>query len=185
MRSAFFSLATLAVVLAAQAQIACTRQIAMDMPMPIAGGAVALCPFVLALSVAAAVLTVRAIAAGVVVRLPFAKTCASVLAFGTLGVGALIGLDGTAPAGLGGWFVLAAVIVATALSATVVAVGLVHCAIELTHRIVVAVDDITYVASRAVAPLHVNRRLCPATAGPRVPLLAARRGLRAPPLTVR
>jgi hypothetical protein len=202
---AFLALATLAIVLAAQAQIACTRQIAMAMPdmpgmdmstmaMP-SGGVVSLCPIVLALSVAAILLTLntavlllldpeRAVLsrslAAFVVRLPFATTSASIFALGAGAVGTMMAIDGNEPAGLTGWLSLLGIVLAAALAAAIIAVGLGRCVIALTRRIVLAFERALCVLRRALIASAVPRHRW-AALRPAVPVLAVCRGLRAPP----
>lgn len=157
---AFLALATLAVVLAAQAQIACTRQITvgtampsmpgMDMSaMPMTDGAISLCPIVLVLSITAVVLTLNAAVllvldpergavsralADFVVCLPFAKTCGAILGLGAGAVGTMMAIDGTTPSGFVGWSSLGAIVVATAVAAAVIAFALGRFVIALTRR---------------------------------------------------
>lgn len=208
---AFLALATLATVLAAQAQIACTRQVSVGLPMaampgmdmnsmPMTGGAVSLCPVVLVLSIAAIALTLNAIVvllldrgrdavgrplARYVVRQPFARTCACILTLGAGAVGTMMAIDGNVPQGPAGWFSLAGIVLATAVAATTIAIGFGRCVIALTRRIAIAFEREIRIVPRAVAAPHVNRRDCMAFAPLRIPLLAACRGLRAPPLVVR
>jgi hypothetical protein len=201
---AFLALATLSIVLAAQAQIACTQQIsvAMSMPgmnmstMPMQGATVSLCPIVLALSIAAVLLTLNATAlllfdperravsrslAIFVVRLPFAKTCASILALGAGAVGTMMAIDGNAPSGPDGWLSLLGIVLATAFAAAIIAVGLGRCIIAVTHRIAIAFERELAIVRRDFAAAYIDRCQRFAIARPCIPLLAARRGLRAPP----
>jgi hypothetical protein len=203
---AFLALATLATLFAAQAQIACTRRISVAMPdMPgmdmsggPTGGALSLCPIVVMLSAAATILTLNAFAllltsrnrgavsrglALFVMRLPFAGACATTLAFGAGAVGTMMALDGTAPDGAIGWLCLGAIILASGVAATLVAFGIGRFVLAITRRIVIALEREIQISRSADA--HVRRRIGAAPPARRVPLLAAYRGLRAPPQTVR
>jgi hypothetical protein len=199
---AFLALASLATLLAAQAQIACTRQVSLAMPdmpgMNMGGGPISLCPIVLMLSAAAMILTANAFAllltqrnrgavsralATFVVRLPFAGACATTLAFGAGAVGSMMVLDGTAPSGAIGWLCLGAVVLATGVAATLVAFGIGRLILAITRRIAVALEREVQVSRCADAQVRRRSDAVPLTRC--VPLLAACRGLRAPPQIVR
>jgi hypothetical protein len=208
---AFLTLATLATVLAAQAQIACTRQVSvglsmaampgMDMSsMPMASGALSLCPVVLVLSIAAIALTLNATAvllldrgsdavsrplAQYVVHQPFARTCACILALGAGAVGTMMAIDGNVPQGPAEWLSLGGIVLATAVAATVIAIGFGRCVIALTRRIAIVIEREIRIARRAIVAAHVDRRRHISLVQRRLPLLAACRGLRAPPPIVR
>jgi len=208
---AFLTLATLAAVLAAQAQIACSHQVSVGLPMaampgmdmssmPIAGGAVSLCPVVLVLSIAAIVLTLNATAvllldrgcdavsrplAQYVVRQPFARTCACMLTLGAGAVGTMMAIDGNVPQGPAGWLSLGGIVLATAVAATVIAIGFGRCVIALTRRVAIVFDREVRIVRRAIDAAHVDRRRRMSLVQRRLPLLAACRGLRAPPPVVR
>jgi hypothetical protein len=197
-------------VLAGQAQIACTRQISIgmsmrDMPgmdmstlaMP-AGGAISLCPVVLALTIAAVLMTLNAAVwllldpesaaasrslAGFVVRLPFATTCASIFALGAGGVGTMMAIDGNEPAGVAGWLSLLGIVLGTAIAAAIIAVGLGRCVIALTRRIALAFERELFIVSRAFME-YVGTRYRAVAVRPYIPVLAACRGLRAPPFVL-
>jgi hypothetical protein len=202
---AFLALATLAIVLAAQAQIACTRQIAVSMPdmpgmdmstmaMP-SGGALSLCPIVLALTIAAVLLTLNATVlllldperaavsrslAGFVVKLPFATTCAGIFALGAGAVGTMMAIDGNEPTGPAGWLSLLGIVLAATLAAAIIAVGFGRCVIALTRKIVLAFERALCVVDRAFIA-YVGPRDRGTALRPSIPVLAACRGLRAPP----
>ena len=202
---AFLATAALAIVLAAQAQLACTREMTMTMP-PMAGmdmtggGVLMLCPIVLVLGIAAALLTANAFALIAsdphrtitgralvrrYARLPFAHTAGAAIALGSGAVAAMMAVDGSTPGGLGGWLALGGIIVAVAVAVTVIALGSVRGLAALTRRIVVALVAELHRDRRAVALPAFTHRLRAAQAAYRVPLLAARRGLRAPPSVLR
>jgi hypothetical protein len=203
--AAFLALTSLAIVLAAQARIACTRKISIGMPdmpgmdmssMPMPGGAaISLCPIVLALAIAAVLLTLNATVlllldperaaasrslAGFVVRLPFAATCSSIFGLGAGAVGVMMAIDGNEPAGIAGWLSLLGVVLATALAAAIVAVGLGRCVIALTRRLVLAFELALCIVPRAFL-VYFGPRVGTFSAGPSILLMAACRGLRAPP----
>lgn len=208
---AFLTLATLATVLAAQAQIACTRQVSIGLPMgampgldmnslPMTGGVISLCPVVLVLTITAIALTLNATVvllldrgrdavsrplARYVVRQPFARTCACILTLGAGAVGTMMAIDGTIPQSSAGWLSLGGIILATAVAATTIAIGLGRCIIAITRRIAIALEREIRILRRAVVAAHVDRCYCMALAPLRIPLLVACRGLRAPPLVVR
>jgi hypothetical protein len=204
---AFLTLATLATVLAAQAQIACTRQVSLGIPMaampgmdmnsmPMTGGAISLCPVVLVLSIAAVALTLNALAvllfdrgrialARYAARQPFGRACGCILALGAGAVGTMMAIDGNVPQGAGGWLSLGGIVLATAVAATTIAIGFGRCVIALTRRITIVFERELRIAPRTAAAPHVDRRRRMGPAQLRMPLLAACRGLRAPPLVVR
>jgi hypothetical protein len=197
---AFLATAALTVLLAAQAQLACTRQMVMSMPagmppmpMPAATGSLALCPVVLILGIAAALLTIYGVASlvadphrGATGRalmrryssIPLRIVAGAVLALGSVSVGSMMALDGSTPSGISGWLLLAGIVAGIAFATSVTGFAIVRAILTLSRR----------VALVAVAERHVLRRgvlvpafVRPVTIVPRVPLLAARRGLRAPP----
>jgi hypothetical protein len=210
--SAFLASAALAVLLAAQAQLACTRQIVMPiragmaemhmahtMAMP-AANVLSLCPVVVALALAAVILTAWSAAAFVadphrrtagrvllrdVARLPLRTIAGSVLVAGSSAVALMIAADGSAPAGIGGWLLLAAVVTAVAISAATCAAGFVRAALALSQRVVLVIAASLTQRSRDTRIPGFNLYLRPRAAAHPVPPLAARRGLRAPPLPIR
>jgi hypothetical protein len=206
---AFIATAVLAIVLAAQAQLVCSHAMLVAMPamagMEMAGMAtgattVALCPVVLILGIAAALLTANAI--GLVLadphrasstrtlarrcaQLPVVTTAGTVIALGSAAVGTMMALDHSTPAGIAGWLLLAGIIAAIAVSTSVIAVAAARVTLALTRRIAVAIACAIALLRPAVpAPVpcrnDARRRIAH-----RVPLLAARRGLRAPPFRLR
>jgi hypothetical protein len=208
---AYLTLATLATVLAAQAQIACTRQVSvglsmaampgMDMSsMPTASGALSMCPVVLVLSIAAITLTLNATAvllldrgsdavrrplARYVVRQPFARTCACILALGAGAVGTMMAIDGNVPQGPAEWLSLGGIVLAAAVAATIIAIGFGRCVIAFTRRIAIVFEREIRIVRRAIRAAHVDRSQRISLVLRRLPLLAACHGLRAPPPVVR
>lgn len=199
---AFLATAALTVLLAAQAQLACSRQVVVSMPgmeMPDSSG-VALCPIALVLGLAAAILTAAAAATLVsdphrrvtgraLVRryaaFSFARAAGTVLALGSGSVGLMIVVDGNAPAGAASWLLLAGMVVAVAFATTLAAFVSVRAMRALGDRLAVALARELAVLERgALVPAFAPHPSSAATAH-RVPLLAARRGLRAPPLSAR
>jgi len=197
---AFFALAALSVVLAAQAELACTRRMVMSMPgmeMPAASGGIALCPIVLALGLAAAMLTAaavtllaadphRRVTARVLARryagASFPVAAGAVLALGSGAVGLMIAVDGRTPSGYAGWLVLASIVIAVTLATTLTAFTGVHALAALGGRIaLVLAREVALLGRAALGPAFVCRSRAAVTVH-RVPVLAARRGLRAPPL---
>lgn len=204
---AFLATAALSVLLAAQAQLACSRHVVMTMPdgmpgmeMPASSGAISLCPIVLVLGLAAAFLTAYAVATltfgphrratrRALVRsyahLPLHVIAGSVLALGSASVGLMMAVDGTTPAGFYGWLLLAGIVLAVAFAAALAGLGIMRAILALGERIaLVLAAELHVLRRRALVPSFAQRRPA-APAGHRVPLLAARRGLRAPPLSVR
>jgi hypothetical protein len=201
---AFLALATLATVLAAQALIACTRQVSLGIPMaampgmdmssmPMTGGAISLCPVVLVLSIAAVALTLNALAvllfdrgrialARYAARQPFGRTCGCIVTLGAGAVGTMMAIDGNVPQGLGGWLSLGAIVVGAAVAATTIAIGFGRCVIAFTRRIAIAFERALRIAPRTVdAGLRAQRLASLSLNLNSVCLLASGRGLRAPP----
>jgi hypothetical protein len=200
---AFLATAALSVLLAAQAELACGRQIVMSMPgmeMPAGSGGVALCPIVLALGLAAAILTAAAVAAlaadpnrrltgRVLVRryaaFSFPLAASAVLALGSGSVGLMIAVDGSTPSGAAGWLVLAGIVVAVTLATTLTAFAFVRALAALGGRVaLILARELALLGRGALVPVFVYR-FRGALAAHRLPVLAARRGLRAPPLSAR
>jgi hypothetical protein len=211
---ALLTLAVLAMLLAAQTSLACTDKIA----LPIAAGAMPMmpgmdmssmqspggsgmmiCPIVLALIVASALLTLAAIGllwrdphraltrrtlAGALAHLPPARTAAILLCGGAISVVAMMGLEHSTPPALPVCAMLVALLVACALTATVVGIVAGRIALALGQRLIVALVAVVAYAADA-GPLHVQRLPPRVDFGYAVPVLAAGRGLRAPPLFVR
>jgi hypothetical protein len=200
---AFLATAALSVLLAAQAQLACSRQMVMTMPgmeMPASSGVIALCPIVLLLGLAAAFLSAYAVATlafgphrratgRALVRryaqLPLHAVGGSVLALGSGSVGMMMALDGSTPAGLSGWLLLAGIVIAVAFATALAGLGVVRALLALGDRIAfVLAAEVQVLRRGALVPAFTHRPRA-ATAARRVPLLAARRGLRAPPFSGR
>jgi hypothetical protein len=206
------SSAVLAMVLAAQTSLACTDKVALPIPasaMPMmpgmdmsamgdSGGAMMICPIVLGLIIASALLTLsaftllwcdphRALTQRRIVRLlaglPVLRTAVAVSAAGTAAVAAMLCLEHSVPA-LPVCAMLVALLVACALGATFLAIVGGHLAIAFGRRLMLAIVAAFARMLDAVAPPAL--RFVPAVAaGHTVPLLAAGRGLRAPPAFVR
>lgn len=211
---AFTATALLAIVLAAQAQLVCSHEMIVAMPaismpgmagmeMPPASSvtnALALCPIVLILGIAAAVLCANALAliifdphrsttgrtlARRISRLSLTTTATTLLALGSTAVGIMMAIDRSTPTGVTGWLLLAGIVVGIAVAASVIAAGTARCALALTRRLAVAIAYVfAALAPPVPVPVYARHDLGARTAH-RVPALAARRGLRAPPHTVR
>jgi hypothetical protein len=97
----------------------------------------------------------------------------------------MMAIDGNVPQGAGGWLSLGGIVLATAVAATTIAIGFGRCVIALTRRITIVFERELRIAPRTAAAPHVDRRRRMGPAQLRMPLLAACRGLRAPPLVVR
>lgn len=215
---AFFAAATLAMLLAAQTQLVCTRQMVLQLPgssmpgmsgmgdmagmgasMPMAPG-IALCPVVLVLALAAgllaataAVMLVRAGEAQAVRRslvracagMPLGSVSGLILALGSAAVGTLIAVDGTAPAGPAGWVAVAAILVATALAIGILTQAVGRFALALARGLARSLALGRRLGRIRVRGPHraldAGRHDLRAVCSP----LAARSGLRAPPLPVR
>jgi hypothetical protein len=209
---AFVATALLATVLAAQAQLICSHEMIMAMPgMPAmdmngmagmgpAGSTVALCPVVLVLGIAAALLCANAAAllvfdrhraltgrtlARICARLPLASTALTVLTLGSAAVGSMMAIDRSIPPNAPGWLQLAAIVAGIAVAATVVAIGAARCALALTRRIAVAIACAIEILTPRVPAAAFRRAERVALVARRAPVLAARRGLRAPPFSAR
>lgn len=206
--AAFIATAVLAIVLAAQAQLVCGHALHVEMAAAMPGmdmsgtataaapATLALCPVVLILGIAAALLALNAftliafdphrtttarILARRCARLPLAGTAATVVACGSIAVGIMMTIDRSTPAGPAGWLTLAGVIAAIAVATAVIAIVTARCGLAFTRRLAVA---LAAVIERFVPtpPVPAYARLSRAgRTAHRVPLLAARRGLRAPP----
>ena len=201
-------------LLAAQTSLACTDKIALPIKpgaMPMMPGmdmssmqspgqsGLMICPIVLALIIASAVLTFAAIAllwhdphraltqrtiAGALARLPPARTAATLLLGGTSAVAAMLGLEHSTPPALPVCAMLVALLVLCALAATGIGIVAGRIALALGRRLIVAlVAALDYTAG--TGPVHVHRLSPRVDFGHAVPVLAAGRGLRAPPSFVR
>jgi hypothetical protein len=211
---ALLSSAVLAMLLAAQTSLACTDKIA----LPVAAGAmqmmpgmdmssmqapgqsmIMICPIVLALIVASALLTLAAIAmlwrdphraltqrtiAGALAQLPPARTAVTLLLGGASAVTAMLALEHSAPPALPVCALLVALLVLCALVATVTGIVAGRVALALGRRLIVALVAAVAYAAEA-GSLHVQRLVPVVDFGHAVPVLAAGRGLRAPPSFVR
>ena len=211
---ALLTAAVLAMLIAAQTSLACTDKIALPLAagsMPMMPGmdmssmqapgqsAIMICPIVLALILASALLTLAAIAmlwrdphraltqrtiAGALAQLPPARTAATLLFGGASAVVAMLGLEHSTPPALPVCAMLVALLVLCALAATVAGIVAGRIALALGRRLIVAlVAAVAYAAD--ASSLHVQRFAPLVDFGHSVPVLAAGRGLRAPPSFVR
>jgi hypothetical protein len=195
-------------LLAAQLSLAaCTDKIAMPMmpgmDMTAMQGpgqpALMICPIVLALIVASAALTLAALGmlwrdphraltrrtiAGTLAHLPPARTAAVLLCGGASAVAAMLVLEHSTPPALPVCAMLVALLVACALAATGLGIVAGRIALALGRRLIVALAAVVAYAADA-GPLHVQRLPPRIDFGYAVPVLAAGRGLRAPPSFVR
>ena len=170
------------------------------MDLPEASGGIALCPIVLALGLAAAILSA---AAAAVLRFDphqrstgralvrryagssFSLAAGTVLGLGSGSVGLMIAVDGTTPAGAGGWLMLAGIVVAVTFATTLAAFAGLRAIAAFGDRLALVVArELAVLARGALVPVFAHRQRSIVTAH-RVALLAARRGLRAPPLAAR
>ncbi len=211
---ALLSSAVLAMLLAAQMSLACTDKIALPIDpgaMPMMPGmdmstmaspgqsALMICPIVLVLIVASALLTLTAIAmlwrdphraltrrtiAGSLAHLPPARTAAVLLLGGASAVVAMLGLEHSTPPALPVCAMLVALLVSCALAATVLGIIAGRIALALGRRLIVAIVAAIAYAAEA-GELHVRRLPPLVDFGYAVPVLATGRGLRAPPSSVR
>lgn len=208
--AALLTSATLAMVLAAQMSLACTDKVAVPlasdvlnampgMDMTTASAPVMVCPIVLVLIVVSALLSAfaaamlwrdphRALAqrdlAQTLARLPLAPTAGCVAFAGSSAVGAMIWLERSGLPALPVCAMLAALLFGCALAATLCAIAAGRIAIAFGHRLMLAIVAAIARAGDAVAP--PAQQLVPVLAAAHaVPLLAAGRGLRAPPSFVR
>jgi hypothetical protein len=211
---ALLTSAVLAMLLAAQTSLACTDKIALPInpgAMPMMPGmdmssmqspgqsALMICPIALALMIASAVLTFAAIAilwrdphraltrrtiAGALAHLPPARTAATLLLGGASAVAAMLGLEHSTPPALPVCAMLVALLVLCALAATGLGIIAGRIALALGRRLIIAlVAAVGYAAG--TRPVRVHRLSPRVDFGHAVPVLAAGRGLRAPPSFVR
>lgn len=203
-------------LLAAQTSLTCTDKIALPMApgaMPMMPGmdmpgmdmsspgqsALMICPIVLALIIASALLTLAAIVmlwrdphravtrrtiAGALAHLPPARTAAVLLIGGATAVVAMLGLEHSTPPALPVCAMLVALLVLCALAATALGIAGGRIALALGRRIIVALVAVVARAADA-GPLHVQRLPPRVDFGYAIPVLATGRGLRAPPSFVR
>jgi hypothetical protein len=206
---ALLTSATLAMVLAAQMSLACTDKVAVpvadDMMSAMPGmamaahGPVMVCPVVLILIVVSALLSAcaaamqwrdphRALAQReflqTLARLPPARTAGTLALAGTSAVGTMIWLERSGPPALPMCALLAALLFACALAATLCAIAFGRVAVAFGRRLILAIAGAIARASDVPAPF-ARQRVPVVARGHGVPLLAAGRGLRAPPLFVR
>jgi hypothetical protein len=201
---AFLAGAALSVLLAAQAQLACTRQMVMTMPagmppmaMTADTGTLALCPVVLVLGLAAVLLTLYAGASFVAdphrsvtrralirryARIPLHTAAGAVLAIGSGSVASMMALDGSTPSGISGWLLLGGIVAGVALATSVAGVAIVRTILAFSRCVAMVLAAERHVVRRGVPAPALARRTAAPTVVHRVPLLAARRGLRAPPI---
>ena len=206
-----------AIVLAAQAGLSfCGNRVAVPMPadamasmpgMNMTGGAqiqagshaMMICPVVLVLIVASALLALGAIAllwrdpnrrlarhtiVNELARLPLGRTAGGLLLAGSAAVALMLALDGAGPPALPACALLAALLVACSLSAALLSIFAGRVALAFGRRLMLAIVAAISAVTDAAEPCIP--RLVPVVAGGHaVPLLAAGRGLRAPPLFVR
>jgi hypothetical protein len=96
----------------------------------------------------------------------------------------MMAIDGNVPQGAGGWLPLGGIVLATAVAATTIAIGFGRCVIALTRGITIVFERELRIAPRTADAPHVDRRHRMVLAL-RISVLAAGRGLRAPPLVSR
>jgi hypothetical protein len=207
---ALLSSAVLAMVLAAQTSLACTDKVAIPVPaaMPgmdmsaapgALGQALMICPLVLALSAVSALLILGAVALLwrdphraltqrsiwlALARLPPSRTAVTVALAGGIAVAAMLWLDRSGPPALPICALLVAVLVLCSLTATAACIAFGRIAVALGRRVMLAI--VAAIARTSASPAarcfeFADRIAC--SAG--VCLLAAGRGLRAPPSFVR
>jgi hypothetical protein len=169
------------------------------MPAMPAGHALMICPIVLALIAGSALLAGAALVVvwrdphrglarrGIVsalAALPPLRTAASLIALGACAFGAMAVADGAAAPGLPTLAALATLLVACSIAATLLSIVAGRVALACGRRLWLAI--VAAIASAPGAPAPPCLRLVPAGAllAP-VSLLAAGRGLRAPPLVLR
>jgi hypothetical protein len=208
------SLAVLGVVLAAQTSLSCTDKLAVPVPdtmaampgmdmtamqSPLGHAAMLICPVVLGLIAASALLVAAAAViwwrdphralfqrsfVAAVAGLPALRATAGVAVMGAAALAAMLRLEGETLPALSACAMLVALLVGSALVATVCAIACARIAIAFGRRLMLAIVEAIGLAGRAAAPRFAG------IAAPRISayctrLLAAGRGLRAPPLFVR
>jgi hypothetical protein len=197
-------------VLAAQTSLACTDKVAIPVPeamppmpgMEMAGPvgqALMICPIVLALSVASALLILAAAVllwrdphravtrhsiCWALASLPPSRTAVAVALAGGGAVAAMLWLDRSGPPALPICALLVAVMVLCSLTATAAGIAFGRVAMTLGRRLMLAI--VAAIARASVSPAarcfeFAGRTVCSAGTC----LLAAGRGLRAPPSFVR
>jgi hypothetical protein len=197
-----------AIALAAQSGLAfCDNRVAMPsmpgmdmstMPGMTGGQGVMICPVVLVLILSSALLAAgaiavlwrdphRALARREIVRalasLPPLRSAGAVMLLGGGALATMRAVDGTGGAGPAACATLALLLAGCSLAAVLFSIVAGNVLLAFGRRLVLAIA--AAIASAGDAPPRVQR-LVPAVAGPRAgALLAAGRGLRAPPSTVR
>ena len=213
--AALLATAVVAIAMAATSGLAlCRHQVALsmpmampvDMPMPdmpaAAPGIVDLCPVVMGLLVLALSLAAWAVVAlaldrhRAVVRhrffallagLPIVRSVAALAAVSTLPIGLIIAVDAGGPASTEGWLLLTAFVAGGAVLATLAAVFGARCVLGLGRRLILRIAAARVPARRRLRPaaIHDREPVSSASAHGDVCVLAAGRGLRAPPLLAR
>jgi hypothetical protein len=211
---ALLSFAVLAIVLTAQTGLAfCGNRVALPGPMAddMPGMAMValpnaapdhqlmICPVVLVLIVASAVLAVAALVvlwldpdraftrssmAHGLARLPLLRSVAALVVFGAGAVSAMIAVDGAGPPAPATCAILLLLTIAGALAAVGASTLCARVVLALGRRLLIAIASA--IADRRVREkLFLRRSLVRNAAGTASRLFAARRGLRAPPSFVR
>jgi hypothetical protein len=158
-----------------------------------------ICPVVLALIVSSGLLAVAAIVivwrdphrglarhaiVHALARLPLLPTAGGLMAAGGTAVTLMLALDGAGPPALPACAMLAALLVVCSSSAALLSIVAGRVALALGRRVMLAI--VAAIAAVPAARAPRARRVVPRVAGARtVPLLAAGRGLRAPPPILR
>lgn len=213
--AALLSSAALAIVLAAQTSLTCTDKVALPMPgdmmgampgmdmsgmqAPAGQAALMICPVVLALIVASAAFALaavvmlccdphRALTQRTIVlalcRLSPLRTLSVLALAGGGAVGAMLWLEHAGLPALPACAMLAAVLCACSLLATFAAIAAGRIALAFGRRLILAIVCAIARSNAAAAP-RVRYLAALVPDGHAVPLLAAGRGLRAPPAFVR
>lgn len=204
----------LALVVAAQTSLACTDKIALPVPgegmagmpgmdaaMPALSGVspIMICPIVLGLCVGSALLTAAAVAMfwcdphraltrramfTSLAALPPARTAGIVAVAGAAAVCGMLWLERTGTPALPVCAMLTALLFTSSLALTLGAIVAGRMAIAFGRRLLLAIAAVIARARSAAAPC-TQRCVFTLGDGNAVPLLAAGRGLRAPPFSVR
>lgn len=212
--AALLTSAALAILMAEQTTLSCTDKVAVPMPgdmmmaampgmnmgtMPMGQSAMMVCPVVLALAVASSLLAAVAVAmlwldphrtltqralALALSRLPPLRTAGVVALAGGGAVCTMIWLERSGAPALPICAMLIGLLMLCAFAATFVTIFAGRVALAFGRRLVLAI--VAAIAAAVSHPALHERRFIPVVvAGHRVPLLAAGRGLRAPPAFVR
>ena len=205
---ALLSVAVSAIVIAVQTSLACTDKLTVAMPAGVMGAmpgmdsgdhSVLICPVILALFVASAlltgaaaamlwsdphrVLTQRAIVRALA-QLPPARTAATLGLAGGSAVAAMLWFERSGPPALPLCALVLALLLVCSLSATLFAIVAGRLAIAFGRRLILAIVTAVAAAAGAKVPA-AQHRIRAVAGGHAVPLLSAGRGLRAPPSFVR